>query len=122
VKASAAPAIHFRQPNVTILERCVSTSGKYLLFLGFHYEAGVTCWVVGSSSKGNPPEIVMRHYNEKIPNCVAPKAMAQTYWEKFKIVMTAKRESEDEQEEEFTQIRQALEKLNPRNPRIIRTN
>jgi hypothetical protein len=78
-------------------DRAVSLSGKYLLFYGFHYEAGVTCWVIGSSNKATG-EIVMRHYNEKIPGCIAPHAVSRTTWDDFRRVMTEKREDAEYEE------------------------
>jgi hypothetical protein len=57
-----------------------------MLFVGFHYEAGRSCWVVGCSNKATG-EIVMRHYNDGIKNCIAPHAQAYTYWEEFKNKM-----------------------------------
>ena len=85
----------FRVPDVIIEEHKVSTSGKYLVFLGFHYEQGHTCWVVGSSNKVTN-EVIMQHHNDRIPNCFAPEAQAKMKWEKFKELMTRRSDNEEE--------------------------
>lgn len=91
---SQAPALAFRQPEVNILEKTLSTSGKYLVFLGIHFEKGITCWVIGCSNKANG-HITMRHYNEGIKGCVAPRAQAYTFWEEFKTKMKEKADEEE---------------------------
>ena len=87
----------FRTPNVNILERTISVSGKYMIFFGTHFEQGITCWVVGSSNK-ETGEIIMRHYNEKIPGCIAPMAVAKTTWEDFRNAMKEKRDDAEYEE------------------------
>lgn len=80
----------FRKPQIQILDWAISASGKYYLFFGNHYEAGVLCHCVGVSTDR---EISMLHFNEKIANpetgekCVEPKATAETLWENFKDAM-----------------------------------
>lgn len=93
--SSQAPALHFRNPNINFLERTISTSGKYMIFLGTHVENGNTCWVVGAVSKITGL-ITMQHYNTGIKGCLAPRAQAYTSWEKFKHSMTEKAEHEEE--------------------------
>lgn len=68
-----------------------------MIFFGFHYEAGVSCWVVGTSNK-ETGEIIMRHYNEKIPGCIAPRATAQTTWDDFRNAMKEKRDEAEYEE------------------------
>ena len=92
--------LDFRKPNCYILEKIVSWSGQYLCFYGNHYEAGVICYVVGTSNKSNG-EVIMRHYNEKIKDCLAPKAQAETYWEEFKSKMLKTPESEEQDDHGF---------------------
>lgn len=107
-KPNGAPALSFRRPNVNIQEEKLSTSGKYLLFIGVHYEAGHTCWVVGSSNRESG-EIIMRHYNDGIPHCVAPKSQAYTQWEKFSFKMTERPNHTYEDEEQYATLKKALE-------------
>jgi len=90
--------LDFRKPQVYIVEKVISQSGKYLCFLGNHYHKGHTCWVVGSSNKLTG-EIVMRHYNTK---SLAPKAEAETYWRQLKEKMLAKPKSELEEDAHIT--------------------
>ena len=88
--------LDFRKPNVSVVDKCISWSGKYFCFLGSHYEAGKICWVVGSSNKVTG-EIVMRHYSET-NGAIAPKAQAATEWEKYKAAMVKAPESEEQDE------------------------
>jgi hypothetical protein len=98
-------SLQFRNPQVNILEKTISTSGKYMLFIGIHFEKGHTCWVVGCSNKATG-EMVMRHYNEQIPGCVAPQAQAYTYWEEFKTKM--KEPAQDEEPSYLEELQQYL--------------
>jgi hypothetical protein len=91
-----APAMHFRDVGVTVLESSLSTSGKYKIFLGKHWERGVVCWVVGAVS-GVTGYITKQHYNDKIEGCIAPKAHAQQMYERFKARMTERSEHEEEE-------------------------
>jgi hypothetical protein len=93
------PLLHFREPPIVCLDKTISLNGHWLCFHGIHYEAGVTCYVVGASSKITG-EIKMIHFNDKIPGCVAPKALAATLWEEFKSRMTERSESHGEYEED----------------------
>ena len=101
----AAPGLVFRNPNVNILERTISTSGKYMIFIGTHFEKGHTCWVVGVCNKANG-EIIMRHYNSLIKDCIAPRASAYTYWEEFKRRM--KEKAQDEEPSYLQELQQHL--------------
>jgi hypothetical protein len=85
-------------PQFTFLEKEKSRSGKYWIFFGHHYEKGHPCFVVGSSNL-KTGEVVVRHYNDQIKDCVAPQAMATTYWEQFKSAMTQPSEHEGEYED-----------------------
>lgn len=102
-----APLITFRLPDVVILEKTKSTSGRFLIFLGNHYEKGHACWVVGSSDLESG-EIVMRHYNDQIPGCLSPKAQAYSYWEEFRAKITEQKEDgyyeEDDQSAEIEHL------------------
>ena len=88
------PALRFVDPEVVILEKTFSTSGKYMLFLGSHYEAGHACWVVGTVS-GITQIVTKRHYNSTIPGCLAPEAMAKSFWEEFRTLMKEKAHDEE---------------------------
>lgn len=93
-----APNLIFRRPNCTLLEETLSTTGKYLIYLGTHYEGPHPCWVVGAVSKvtGIRSE---RHLHDGIVGCIAPKATAYAMWDEFKQEMTRPaREEEDELE------------------------
>jgi hypothetical protein len=86
--------IIFRDVGVTVLESTISTSGKYKVFFGKHWEKGVVCWVVGAVS-GVTGYITKQHYNDKIPGCIAPKAHAMQMYERFKAAMTEKGKHEE---------------------------
>jgi hypothetical protein len=91
--------LDFRKPNCTILSSTVSYTGKYFGFLGIHYHAGATCYVVGASNKQSG-EIVMRHYNhEKNINIEAAKFEAEQYWQTFKEELERKPESGEDAEQ-----------------------
>lgn len=92
--------LDFRKPNVQILEKAVSYSGKYFIFYGFHYEAGKQCFVVGASNKLDG-EIVMRHYNETVTPGIelnAIKAVSFSIWEKYREAMVRKPDGEETDE------------------------
>lgn len=95
--------LDFRKPECSIVSKCVSWSGKYMGFYGFHYHKGKPCWVVGSSNKQNG-EIVMRHYNaDNNPDERIAKHEAEHYWQEFRAGLLKKPEYEetDEQHEEL---------------------
>jgi hypothetical protein len=92
--------LDFRKPQVAIVEKFVSQTGKYLCFLGNHYHKGHTCWVFGSSNKVTG-EIVMRHYSSAT-NSISPKAECETAWRKFKEGMLAKPKSDFEEDTHIT--------------------
>lgn len=104
-----APLVTFRLPNIVMLEKTKSTSGRFLIFVGNHFEAGISCWVVGSSDL-QTGQIVMRHYNDKIPGCLSPKSQAYTYWEEFRNKMTERKPDgyyeEDDASEEIRHLLQ----------------
>lgn len=97
----------YRKPQVYIRESAISASGKYYLFLGSHYEAGVFCTVVGVSTDR---EISMLHFNEKITDpetgkgCVEPKATAEMLWENFKDAMVRIPEDAEYEETYLEQV------------------
>lgn len=71
----------FKQPNITILQRVVSFTGRYMGFYGLHYHAGKTCYVVGVSDQALET-LTERHYNdETCVNFEAAKWAASNYWE-----------------------------------------
>lgn len=102
------PLLDFRKPNVTILERSTSWSGKYFIFLGSHYHHGSICWVFGGQSRVTGIT-TMRHYNSKETTALADnpealKAYATNQWEEYKEKMKAAPDHEEESNELFRDI------------------
>lgn len=102
-----APKLAFRAPKCKVLDHYISDSGKYFCFFGTHVEAGLTCWVYGTSNAING-EIVMRHFNEKIPGCLAPEAVAKDQWEEFKSLMQRKPDDAEYEESYLERLKEHI--------------
>lgn len=82
------------QVKMIILARAVSTTGKYYIFLGTHFNGKIQCYDIGSLNKVTG-EIVRRHYKQKDE--------AYAYWQEFRTEMTSPRQGgEDEEKDKFT--------------------
>jgi hypothetical protein len=93
-ESNKAPELHFPKIPFVVDKLTHSTSGKYRLFLGHHYEAGISCWVVGAIS-GITGIATVCHFNEKVPEIIAPKAEAHAFWEQFSTKMKEKAHDEE---------------------------
>lgn len=80
---------------MVILARAVSTTGKYYIFLGTHYNGLTQCYDVGSLNKVTG-EIVRRHYKQKDE--------AYAYWQEFRTDMTAPRQGGEDEEKDKLHI------------------
>ncbi len=104
--------LNFRQPNVHILEKVVSWTGKYMGFYGIHYERNKPCHVVGASNR-ETGEIVMRHYNDT--TCINEEAAiyaARKYWEETFKPGLLKRVEWSEEDERRLEVERLLERSN----------
>jgi hypothetical protein len=71
----------FKQPQITILQKVISYTGRYMGFYGLHYHEGNTCYVVGVSDQALET-LTERHYNQHTcVNFEAAKWAASNYWE-----------------------------------------
>jgi hypothetical protein len=75
--------------GLPILDRCVSTTGKYFCFYGVHYDSKDSCFDVGAVNTLTG-EIVKRHYPDE--------KEASEFWETFRAQMQAPREGGIEDE------------------------
>lgn len=81
--------------GVTIIEKSTSTSGKYTIFLGEHFNGKEQCYDVGSLNLLNG-ELTRRHYTQKWE--------AQDFWETFKSEMRQRGEYESDEPSGLTII------------------
>ncbi len=75
--------------GMPILDRCVSTTGKYFCFLGTYYNGTEVVFVVGAVNVLTG-EIVKRHYTDEHE--------ADLFWSEFKAKMQAPRGESGEDE------------------------
>jgi len=105
--------LDFRKPKCVVVKKVTSGSGKYVLFYGYHYVKGKTCYDVGTINQ-KTGEIVTRHYTDTGQG--NPKAEALKTYHEYEGPFTKKplvEESDDNDARRADAFRRALVNRNP---------
>jgi hypothetical protein len=74
----------WKKPPCIVEDYVLSHTGRYWGFYGYHFHAGIKCWVVGAVNTESG-ETTTRHYNEKeTVNATLAKHEASEAWEELK--------------------------------------